>query len=528
MNPPRATVRTVVAVLLATALGGLLGGCSGTPDESHTLTVLAGSELKDIEPLLPDLQKATGVQLKLSYIGTLEGAEQIAGGDASDAAWFSHGKYLSLLPGAGSRIVASEKIMLSPVVIGVKDSVARKFGWADNPNVTWKDIEARSADGSFHFAMTNPAASNSGLTALIGVASALSGSSDSIDTGTIDKDALRAFFRGQTLTAGSSGFLADAYVRSQATLDGIVNYESVLLTLDASGKLTEPLDLIYPKEGIVTADYPFMLLDAAKRDSYDKVVAYFRTPEVQKRLMTETLRRPAVPGIVLDSRFPTATLIELPYPSKLDTIDALITAYLDEVRKPSSAIFVLDLSGSMAGERLDDLKSSISALTGTDQSLTGRFSRFRAREQVTIVTFSGDVLDTRDFTIDDTKPDAPEMQAIRSYVDGLDTHDGTAIYTALEDAYQVVADKQATDPDRLYSIVLMTDGENNAGVDSGGFQSDYQALSGPVAAVHVYPILFGDAKVDDMQAIADLTGGKVFDAKAGALDTIFKQIRGYQ
>ena len=186
--------------------------------------------------------------------------------------------------------------MLSPVIIGVKKSVADRFGWTNNPNVTWKDIEAKAADGSFHFAMTNPAASNSGLVALVGVASALSGSSDSIDTGTIDKAALADFFKGQTLTAGSSGFLADSYVRSQDSVDGIVNYESVLMSLNAGGQLHEPLTLIYPKEGIVTADYPFILLNAAKRDAYDKVVAYLRSPDVQKKIMATTARRPAVPG----------------------------------------------------------------------------------------------------------------------------------------------------------------------------------------------------------------------------------------
>jgi Ca-activated chloride channel family protein len=517
-----------IGFLICLTAGVTLAACGGAPDEAHTLTVLAGSELKDIEPLLPDLERATGVRLNLSYIGTLEGAEQIVAGSTADAAWFSHGKYLSLLPGAGGRIVASEKIMLSPVVIGVKDSVARKFGWANNPAVTWKDIAARSADGSFHFAMTNPAASNSGFTALIGVASALSGSSDAIDTGTIDTTALRAFFRGQTLTAGSSGFLADAYTREQDSLDGMINYESVLLTLNASGKLHETLDLIYPKEGIVTADYPFMLLNASKHDAWDKVVAYLRTVDVQRRLMTDTLRRPSVPGIPLDPRFPSATLIELPFPSKLDTIDALITTYLDQVRRPSSAIFVLDLSGSMEGQRLEDLKTSISALTGTDQTLTGKFSRFRAREQVTIITFSEDVLDVRDFTIDDTQPQSADMQAIRDYVNSLETYGATAIYSGLERAYEVVADKQAADPDRLYSIVLMTDGENNRGVEPEAFATDYASLPAAVAAVHVYPILFGDAQVDAMQSIADLTGGRVFDAKGGSLESIFKQIRGYQ
>ena len=171
-------------------------------------------------------------------------------------AWFSSGHYLSLLPGAGSRVVAQEKIMLSPVILGVKKSVADKFGWTDNPKVTWKDIQAKSADGSFKFAMTNPAASNSGLVALIGVASALSGSSDSIDTGTIDTDALREFFKGQALTAGSSGFLADSYVRDQSAVDGIINHESILMSLNEGGKLSEPLSLVYPAGGIVTRRLP--------------------------------------------------------------------------------------------------------------------------------------------------------------------------------------------------------------------------------------------------------------------------------
>ena len=514
-----------VAVVLAT----LLAGCgASTPDASNTITVLAGSELSDLEPLLPDLQKATGVALKLSYTGTLDGAEQLANGADVDAAWFSHGKYLSLLPGAGSRIVASQKIMLSPVVLGVRKSVADKLGWTNNPNVTWKDIAAKSADGSFKFAMTNPAASNSGLTALIGVASALSGSSDALDAGQVNTAALQTFFKGQSMTAGSSGWLADAFARSESTVDGMINYESVLLSLNTSGKLAEPLTLVYPSEGIVTADYPLMLLNASKRDAWQKVVDWLRTPDVQKRIMTDTARRPSVPGVPLDARFSTQTLIELPYPAKLETIDALITAYLDVVRKPSSAVFVLDLSGSMNGDRLDSLKTALNALTGTDTSLTGKFSRFRAREQVTLITFSATVIDTRQFTIDDTNPDGPDMTAIRDYVDGLTTYSNTAIYSGLEAAYQEVAKQQAADPNRLYSVVLMTDGQNNSGVTADQWVADYQALPASVKSIATFPILFGDASSDAMQTIADTTGGKLFDAKSSSLETIFKQIRGYE
>ena len=42
-----------------------------------TLKVIAGSELKDIEPMLDTIKNKTGVQLQMEYIGTLDGAEKI-------------------------------------------------------------------------------------------------------------------------------------------------------------------------------------------------------------------------------------------------------------------------------------------------------------------------------------------------------------------------------------------------------------------------------------------------------------------
>ena len=96
---------------------------------------------------------------------------------------------------------------------------------------------------------------------------------------------------------------------------------------------------------------------------------------------------------------------------------------------------MLDVSGSMQGDRIESLKAALNALTGTDTTLTGEFSRFRTHEDVTFITFSSSVEDVRDFVIDDTKPDAPAMLAIRDYVDHLEADGGTAIYSALEEAY---------------------------------------------------------------------------------------------
>ena len=66
--------------LLALLMVGLLSACGG----SETLTVLAGSELRDLEPLFDQIERNTDVKLEMKYIGTLDGAEALMAGDVED------------------------------------------------------------------------------------------------------------------------------------------------------------------------------------------------------------------------------------------------------------------------------------------------------------------------------------------------------------------------------------------------------------------------------------------------------------
>jgi Ca-activated chloride channel family protein len=505
----------------------LLPGCS-LLGSANTLTVLAGSELKDIEPLLDQIERETDVRLELEYIGTLDGAESLLSGAEYDLAWFSHGGYLTLLQGGRGLVVTQEKTMLSPVVMGIKESRAREFGWVDNPNVTWQAIADKASSGELRYAMTNPAASNSGFTALIGVATALTGSSDAINAGDVNVPALQDFFKGQALTAGSSGWLAESYVTEQNSLDGLINYESVLLSLNESGELREDLVLIYPQEGIITADYPLMLLNAEKQEAYDRLITYLRSTEFQEEIMRTTLRRPVVPGIELDGRIPTPLLVEIPFPNSVAIIDSLLFSYLDEQRLPAYAIFVLDVSGSMRGSGINDLRAAMNNLTGLDDSLTGRFARFRSREIITLITFSDRVEQVELFQIDDVSTQGATMAEMRGFVDTLRADGGTALYTALSEAYQIATEAIQQDPDRLYSIVLMSDGENTDGMRAAEFERFYDGLSEDGQSVRTFTVLFGEADEDAMTDLAELTGGRMFDGTAESLSLIFKQIRGYQ
>jgi Ca-activated chloride channel homolog len=491
--------------LLLLCLALLLAACNPEPTR---LKLVAGSEVKDLEPILAQMEKDIGIGLDLSYSGTLDGVERIRGGEAFDAAWFSHAKYLKLE--AKQKIQAEERIMLSPVVMGVKRSVAQKLNWIGK-RLTWADIANAAENGNLRFAMTNPVASNSGFTALMGVHAALSGNNAT----------LKKFFNGQRLTAGSSGWLAEAFVREQDNLDGMINYESVLLSLQA--KLREPLLLLYPKEGIVTADYPLVLLESGKRESYQKVVDYLRSDKIQQQIMDTTLRRPAVTSVQPSGVFPKDLLVELPFPATANEVGAILNRFLSEQRRPAHSVFVLDVSGSMEGERIEALKNSMKRLAGADTSLSGRYSSFQNREKVTLIPFSSRVA-TPETTL--IRGEA-ERQILQQTAAELRLGNGTAIYDALRVAYRFVEENVPLEPNANWSVVLMSDGENNSGDNYSQFATAYARLPTAAKSVKLFPILFGEANKSEMNDLATLTGGRVFDGTK-SLEAAFKEIRGYQ
>lgn len=536
--------RTLAAVTAAT----LLAGC--TPDRDNrpvtptasagppiTLRVLAGSELADMQPILDRAAAATGVTVKMDFAGTLEGAETVATGKADgkyDAIWFSANRYLETIPEGRSRLATATRIMTSPVLLGLRTATAQRLGWAGRP-VTWSQIAAEAAAGKFTFAMTNPADSNTGFSALVAVASALDDSGRALDASAIQRVAtpLTGFFRAQQLTAGSSQWLTDAFVRRMTAvdpgppLDGLINYEGSLVELNRAGRLTEPLTLIYPTDGVVSADYPLTLLASAPTalsDAHRRLTDYLRTDAVQRRIGELTARRPAVAGVPLPAGLPEPP-VELPFPETRASVDALLTAYLDRLRRPSRTVYVLDISGSMKGARITALKAALTGLTGVNTSLTGSYCRFRGREEVIVLPFSDRPGTPQPFTIDAANPQ-PSRDRLRGAIRNLRVGGNTAVYDSLIAGYGRL--DAARDKNRFVSIVLMTDGENNRGRDLAAFQRFQAARDPGEAPAPVFPILFGEAAEAQMRKVAEATGGAVWDARRGDLTQAFCQIRGYQ
>ncbi|MCX5410455.1 VWA domain-containing protein [Streptomyces sp. NBC_00059] len=530
----RRRVARTLASLLATAVlvpaaacsaapdGGGKGGESDTAPRPGTVRVLASSELSDLKPLLEQARKATGITVRPTWTGTLDAVELIASGRAEeryDAVWLSSNDYLRLNPDAARRITSETPLMVSPVAIGVRPQAVERLGWEPG-SVTWAQIHRAVAEGRLTYGMTDPVRSNSGFATLISVASALSGAQAALTDADVRAAGpkLKEFFAGQRLTSGSSGWLATAYTR-RGDVDALINYESVLHSLNRDSGTG--LTVIRPRDGVVTADYPLSLLSSASPDARDSVralTAHLRTPAVQERLTRDTFRRPVVASVAPASPLAAEPRRELPFPGTRSVADGLLAGYEDELRRPSRTVYVLDTSGSMKGERLRRLKEALDELTGD----------FREREEVTLLPFGSSVKRATTHTVDPARPEAGQG-AIRADAASLTASGDTAIYSSLKDAYgRIGADTESS----FTSIVLMTDGQNTTGDTPAEFSAFYRSLPASRRATPVFPVVFGDSDRSELDRIAELTGGRLFDATKdrgpGSLDAAFEEIRGYQ
>ena len=520
-------------VLAALALG--LAACDKTPppaplaDSAATssaasgqpFTILAGSELKDLEPALAGAARNAGVDVRFSYAGTLDIVERIEGGERFDAILPPNGAYPALALQA--RVLAREKLFYSHVALGVKPAKAAALGW-DKQAPGWAEIARAAGAGKLRYAMTNPTSSNTGMSALFAVASALAGKTEDLAVRDVDAQTLKAFLSGQKLTAGSSGWLADAYAKDPSGVDAMINYEAVILRANEKLAAADKLALIYPRDGMISADYPLMLLNGDKREAYQKLVAALKALPFQREALAAAFLRPANPEAGTSPALPQTAVAELSFPNRLEVIDAVLGAYQAQWRRPATSIFVLDLSGSMRGQRLEAMREALKLLSGAEaSSASSRYAAFQSRERVALITFSDQVAQPVWVRFDAEKIDAARAE-LRSRADALVADGNTAIYSALAAAEELARQEQARDPDRFVSIVLLTDGENNSGITVEQFRAQYP--DGMPA--RIFPIVFGEANAARMQELAQLSGGREFDGRKARLAGVFKEIRGYQ
>ncbi|MCG8569935.1 MAG: VIT and VWA domain-containing protein, partial [Spirochaetes bacterium] len=129
------------------------------------------------------------------------------------------------------------------------------------------------------------------------------------------------------------------------------------------------------------------------------------------------------------------------------TFMAVVTpgASLQPITTGSDWTFVLDKSGSMAGEKIDTLANGVVQV----------INKLNPADRVRIITFNDSAQDISGGFVPAT---AENVQKLVAVLDQVEADGGTNVYDGLEKAYK------GMDADRTSSILLVTDGETNTGI----------------------------------------------------------------
>jgi hypothetical protein len=126
--------------------------------------------------------------------------------------------------------------------------------------------------------------------------------------------------------------------------------------------------------------------------------------------------------------------------------DAIEKSWQD-VKKPGIVTFVVDVSGSMDGEKLDQVKTGLVRAVDT----------MAQNNQVGLITFSSTVID-----VVPVKPLAQNRYSIANTAKGLRAQAGTSLYDGIKAGIDLT-DKAVGEENAIRGVVVLTDGKANEG-----------------------------------------------------------------
>lgn len=438
----------------------------------------------------------------------------------------------------GKNLVGDTRnLVLSPVVIAMWRPMAEAVGWGRAP-VGWSNILQLATNpagwsafghpewGPFRFGHTHPEYSNSGLIALLAETYAATGRTNGLSVAQVNQPETARFvagiesaivhygsstgFFGKRMASGGPGYLSAA-----------VLYENMVIEANSTQPPPRfPMVAIYPKEGTIWSDHPAGIVEREwvtpeRREAARIYIDYLLSKPQQVRAL-ELGFRPGAVDIPLASPLDAAhgvdpkepqTTLEVP---PIEVIDAVRQLW-HQNKKRSDILLVLDVSGSMADEhKLEN------AQAGALQLL----DLLDAEDTFSLLSFNAEpAWGAQNVALQDGR------EEIRSRVQGLFADGGTALYDAIDTAYEHQRQRAARSSGTIAAIVVLSDGDDS---DS---HLKLDELMGRLAGrregggVRIFTIGYGTgAKRAVLESIAEATQGRFYPGNPGNIRTVFREI----
>ena len=509
-------------------LGDLFNGEIDNYDD-NTFNIISSTSTKVMDDKLIKYGKKKGIKIEIEHYGDLEIVD-ILNNDSKkyDAVWISNSIWLYMLDNS-SLTTDSKSIVINPVVMGIEKSKAKALGFIDK-EIYNKDILDAIRSGKLKYIMSSVTKTNTGATSYLSFLNSMAGSPEVLTEEMLGNEKLKTdlkdFFKGVERVSGDEDYLIEMY--QNGDYDAMINYESSLIELnkDLVKKGREPLYLIYPVDGVAINDMPFAYIsndakDTKNRDKFLTLQAYLRSDETIKTLEDYGYRswyggvnnnadkKTFNPDWGIDT---TKYLKDMKYPSKAVMTKA-INLYIEALRKPTHVVFCLDVSGSMHGEGLAELKEAMNYILDYETASKDNL-QFSNKDKITVITFDNNVK-----KVYDTKY-GNETSEVIANINELEAYGGTNIYSPTIEALKIL--KKDNSNEYTKTVILMTDGKSN----SGSLSELKKYYTANKEATPIYSITFGASSDDELNDLAVLSNGKVFDGKSG-LKRAFAEVRSY-
>jgi Ca-activated chloride channel family protein len=276
-----------------------------------------------------------------------------------------------------------------------------------------------------------------------------------------------------------------------------------------------PVVAIYPKEGTFWSNHPYAILNAPwvtdEQVEAAKAFEMFLLAEPQQKRAIELGFRPADPGIPLASPLDTLhgvdplqpqTVLEIPDAAVIRGIQNL----WKEVKKPVDLVVVMDVSGSMRGEKISAARTS----------LVQFIDLLDDRDRLEVILFSSELV-----PLTPLSPLGEKREEVRRRVSGIVEQGDTRLYGAVMAAYDELL--QTGDPDHIKAMVVLTDGENTVwDHDLDEVLAHIRAQGEAGTAPKIFTIAFGKtADRSVLQQIAEATGARQYDGDPETINEIY-------
>ena len=524
----------IVLIIIGYVVINLLGNSGLLGDKKNNITntftkntfnIIASQENKDLEEVIQNYARTKKYDINIEYAGTLDIMDKLNSGQKYDAVWISNSIWLYMLD-SNVKVSNSKYTSINPIVFGIKKSKAKELGFTDK-TVKTKDIVNAISNGKLKFSMSNPTSTNSGASAYLGFLYTLAGNPEVLKKENLQNEKLTknltTLFTGLERSSGSEDFLEKLFLNGN--YEAVVTYESSIINinkkLQQQGK--ETLYAVYPVDGVSISDSPFAYIDNKNeraKEIFLDLQSYILSNEGQK-LLQEKGRRTWYGGVnsnVDKSIFnpdwgidTTKYISPVKYPST-EVIKLALNLYQTELRKPVHVVFCLDYSGSMNGSGYRELMNAMNYILSDEAS--SDFLQFSEKDKIDIIPFNGTVM--KSYSTDNGAKTEQLLKNIKKIL----PNGTTALYPAVIEALMKL--NQEDMEKYNVSIIAMTDGQANVGTFSE-LKTMYNRNG---KSIPIYSIMFGSAVKRQLQDMATLSNGKVFDGKQD-LKRAFKEVRGY-